>query len=170
MRNRVYLSLGSNISKEHNLPLAVAMLAETGRLFAVSAAYETAAVGGEDYPGFLNAAVALDTDLGPGEFKAQVIGPIEAQLGRVRDPEDRNAPRTIDIDIVLWNDEVLDGNGVVVPDPDLLRLAHLAVPLAEIAPDLVHPLSGEKLTTIAGRLVAAGQIVTARGDVVLDMS
>ena len=102
-----YLSLGSNLDKERNLPAAVRLLATHGRLLAVSAVYETAPVGNPDDPAFFNAAVALETNLPPAELKRQVLAHIEQQLGRQRSP-DPNAPRTIDVDISLYDDAILD--------------------------------------------------------------
>jgi 2-amino-4-hydroxy-6-hydroxymethyldihydropteridine diphosphokinase len=147
--NRAYLLLGSNIDAAHNLPRAVAILAEAGHVRAVSSVYETAPVGRADQASFLNAAILLETRLGPVELKGAVIRRLEERLGRVRDPADRNAPRTIDVDILLWNEMVGEILGRVVPDPDILRYAHVAVPLAEIAPDLIHPVMGERLADIA---------------------
>jgi 2-amino-4-hydroxy-6-hydroxymethyldihydropteridine diphosphokinase len=167
VKNRAYLSLGSNIQKERNLPRAVALLRAAGRLLAISHAYESEPVGRGDQPTFLNAAVLLETRLSGSELKQTIIADIEEQLGRVRDPLDKNAPRTIDVDVALWNEEVGEILGRPVPDPDILNFAHVAVPLAEIAPDLVHPRCGLTLAAIAQRLLARQPSLRIRADIIL---
>jgi 2-amino-4-hydroxy-6-hydroxymethyldihydropteridine diphosphokinase len=173
--NRAYLCLGSNIDSERNLPRAVWRLRTAGRLLAVSRVYETAPVGRTDQPPFLNAAVLLETACLRVELKEQVITGIETELGRRRDPTDKNAPRTIDIDIAIWCGESRAGCGQrragaepLACDPEILRHAHVAVPLAELAPDLVHPDSGEALSVIAARLTAGQPPLRVRPDVRLD--
>jgi 2-amino-4-hydroxy-6-hydroxymethyldihydropteridine diphosphokinase len=165
--HRAYLLLGSNIDKERNLARAVSLLDRWGRLCAVSAAYETSPVGRPDQPSFLNAAVLLQTSLEGDSFKRKVAAGIERSLGRRRDPADPNAPRTIDIDIALWDDLVGEIAGRAVPDPEILTRVHIAVPLAEIAPTLCHPRSGEPLASIAARLVARSGQPLRRPDVEL---
>ncbi len=162
-----YLSLGSNLDKEHNLPAAVRRLAAQGRLLAVSAVYETAPVGNPDDPSFFNAAVALETKLPPAELKQQVLARIEQQLGRQRSA-DPNAPRTIDVDISLYDNAILNLGKRQIPDPEILCFPHIAVPLADLAPNYRHPETGETLAEIAARLTAAaGQPLLRRDDVVL---
>lgn len=133
--HRAYLSLGSNIRAESNLPKAVELLRGVGEIEAVSSVWETESVG-FDGPNFLNACVLFLTPLGPVEFKEQIIRPIEAELGRVRNDE-KNAPRTIDIDIVLYDEKPLN--------TDFWEYAFVIVPLAELIPDFPHPASGEAL-------------------------
>lgn len=163
-----YLSLGSNLDKEHNLPAAVQLLASHGRLLAVSGVYETAPVGNPDDPAFFNAAVALETALQPVELKQQVLALIEQRLGRQRSA-DPNAPRTIDIDISLFDDAVLDLGKRHIPDPELLRYPHIAVPLADLAPRYCHPETGETLAQIAARVteVAGPPLLRRRDDIIL---
>jgi 2-amino-4-hydroxy-6-hydroxymethyldihydropteridine diphosphokinase len=170
--HRIYLSLGSNVAKERNLPRAVDLLTDWGRLEAVSPVYETQPVGlagaTPDEP-FLNAAVLLLVDLTPEAARLEMIARIEAQLGRVRDPRDRNAPRTIDIDISLWDDQVLDVCGRPVPDPDILRYLHVAQPLADIAPEYRHPQVQRTLAEIAAQLRNSSPAPQLRTDVVLTL-
>lgn len=155
--NNVYLLLGSNIDRERNLPEAVRLLAESVELVAVSPVYETAPVGLTEQPAFFNAAAHIRTPLSPPQIKQAIIHPIEQTLKRVRQA-DKNAPRTIDLDIILFNNAVLDYNHHHIPDPDLLRFAHVAVPLANLAPTLRHPETDEPLMDIAQRLLAAAAI------------
>jgi 2-amino-4-hydroxy-6-hydroxymethyldihydropteridine diphosphokinase len=151
--NRVILSLGSNIDKEVNLPAAVRLLRDLVPVIAVSPIYETSARGTEDQPDFYNAAVLIETELGPREIKDQIIDEVERRLNRQRQA-DKNAPRTIDLDIALFNDAVLDyvptdGRPRHIPDKDLLRWLHVIVPVADLAPDQLHPETGEQLKSIA---------------------
>ncbi len=157
--NRVFLSLGSNINKERNLPRAVHMLRSMGRVVAVSGVYETLPSGTPNQPSFFNAAVLLETELEPKRIKEEIIDVIEMALGRQRQAN-KNAPRTIDIDIALFNDDVLDyvpadGQPRHVPDSDLLYLVHAIVPIAELAPSMRHPETGQKLSDIASQLTEA---------------
>jgi 2-amino-4-hydroxy-6-hydroxymethyldihydropteridine diphosphokinase len=162
-----YLSLGSNLDKEHNLPAAVRLLATHGRVLAVSAVYETAPVGNPDDPAFFNAAVALETGLPPAELKQQVLAGIEQQLGRQRSA-DPNAPRSIDVDISLYDDAILDLGKRRIPDPEIVRYPHIVVPLADLAPDYRHPEMDETLAQIAARVTAtAGQPLLRRDDISL---
>lgn len=133
--HRAYLSLGSNIEAKVNLPKAVELLQGVGEIEAVSSVWESESVG-FDGPNFLNACVLFLTTLGPVDFKEQIIRPIEAELGRVRSDE-KNAPRTIDIDIVLYDENPLN--------TDFWEYAFVIVPLAELIPDFPHPTSGEAL-------------------------
>ena len=152
MANCAYILLGSNIDKEHNLPEAVRLLASFDHVVAVSSVYETAPVGLEDQPHFFNAAVQVQTDLTAAAFRRQVLAKIEHILGRVR-TEDKNAPRTIDADMILFNDEVFELDETHhIPDPELRQFPHVAVPIAELAPDLIHPESGERLAYMAAQL------------------
>lgn len=137
--HRAYLSLGSNIEAEVNLPKAVQLLREVGRVEAVSSVWESESVG-FDGPNFLNACASFLTPLGPVEFKERVIRPIEAKLGRVRSAE-RNAPRPIDIDIELHDGRPLN--------MDFWEYAFVIVPLAELLPDFLHPVRGESLARVA---------------------
>lgn len=150
--NQVVVILGSNIEKEWNLPRAIRLLAEQTRVVAVSSVYETAPVGSPGAPLFFNAAVRVETPLDAAALKRTVLADIERKLQRVR-TEDKNAPRTIDLDIVLFNDEVFDYDGRSVPDPDLQRFLHVAAPVAELLPAGRHPKTGELLTMVVQRLI-----------------
>jgi 2-amino-4-hydroxy-6-hydroxymethyldihydropteridine diphosphokinase len=154
--NRVIVSLGSNINKENNIPLALAFLHENCRVTAVSPIYETIPVGLRDQPNFYNLAVQIETDLEALTFKETVLERLESHLKRTRQANP-NAPRTIDADITLFNDEVFDYGREGerqrhIPDPDLLKFAHVAVPVAGLLPDLPHPETGEPLRQLAARL------------------
>jgi len=158
--NRAVISIGSNINKETNLPACVRLLAERCHIVAISPVYETLPVGAPDQPNFFNAAVVVETELGPAALKESVLARIESRLNRVRG-DDKHAPRTIDLDLVLFDDEVGEFGGRAVPDPDVLRFAHVAVPVADVAPNLLHPQTGEPMCQIAERLV---QQATANND------
>jgi len=161
--HRVFLALGSNINAEHNLHAAVRRLASRFHMRAVSPVYETAPVGKTDQPNFLNAAALIETDLSAAQVK-QVLQALEQELGRVRS-EDKNAPRTIDLDISLFDDQVLDMGSRHIPDPDLSKYPHIARPLADLAPQQRHPETGQTLQEIAQGLPAGGLV--RRPDVVL---
>ena len=150
MSNLVFVAMGSNIDPLGNMPAAAEMLADALEVSSVSSVYETDPVGRIDQPRFLNAALLARTTLTPEELKLGLLRPIEARLGRVR-TSDRNAPRTIDLDIALFGDLVVDdpASGIQIPDPDIERRAHLALPLADLAPGFVHPANGCTLASLA---------------------
>ena len=157
--NYAVILLGSNIDKEVNLPQAVQILREYCRVTAVSPVYETVPVGLLDQPNFFNVVVQIETEWSASQIKEQMLSRIEERLARVRQA-DKNAPRTIDADLVLFNDEVLDydcydGACRHIPDPDLLKFTHIAVPVADILPDMLHPETAEPMSAIAARLMAA---------------
>jgi 2-amino-4-hydroxy-6-hydroxymethyldihydropteridine diphosphokinase len=149
----VYISLGSNIEPESNLTHAVQLLQPHGQVQRVSSAYITPPQGFTQQADFWNAAVMFKTGLTPLTLKHDVLDFIEQTSGRVRDPNNKNAPRTIDLDISLWNNEVFEYGEKPwrVPDADILRFAHVAIPLAEIAPHYIHPQENLTLSQIAAR-------------------
>ncbi len=160
--NNIYLILGSNIDKERNLPTAVSLLRAACEVVAVSAIYETVPTGLREQPNFWNTAVHLRTVLSPNELKTEILSPIEQQLKRVR-LANKNAPRTIDLDIVLFNDEVCeydggDGRLRPIPDPDLLKFPHVAIPIAELVGEMLHPETAVSLAAIAVELHNPDQI------------
>ena len=150
----VIVGMGSNQEPERHLPRAARMLGERAEVLAASSAWATTPVGPPGQLAFVNAAVLLRTTLPPERVKPELLRPIEAALGRVR-TADRFAPRPIDLDLVAYGDEVLRSAGLEVPDPDLLRHAHVALPASEVAPDWLHPQTGEPPRAIADGLVAS---------------
>lgn len=156
----ILIMLGSNIAPRDHLAAAVRLLAahEHVTVRGASRVYETTPVdaagkanAAQDH--FLNAALWIETELAPVDLKFGVLRAIEAQLGRVR-AADKFAPRPIDLDLALYGDLVLDdaANGIALPDPDLLTRAHVALPLADLAPNFIHPVTGQRLAGIAASL------------------
>jgi 2-amino-4-hydroxy-6-hydroxymethyldihydropteridine diphosphokinase len=137
-----YLSLGSNIQPEANLVKAVQLLQDRGRIDGISSAWESESVGAEG-PNYLNACVLFVTPLAHAELKEQVLYPIELQLGRNRS-EDRFAPRTMDIDIVIFDD--------ISCDDKYWGQAFVVIPLAQIYPDYQNPVTHESIHETAARL------------------
>ena len=164
--NRAYLSLGSNIEPERNLPAAVALLERYGRVSAASTVWETRPLGAPGQANFLNAVVLLETGLSAEALRERAIPAIEAELGRVR-TADKNAARTIDLDIMLFNEAVLQLGRRHIPDPEILQRPFVAIPLAEIAPGYVHPETGQTLRAIAARFEPAASGMKERADIVL---
>lgn len=134
------------------MPRAIRELDAALGVDAVSHAWEAEPVDAPGTPLFLNAAVRIRTALPPGRLKREVIRPLEERLGRVR-TADPNAPRTIDIDIALVEDLTIEDPeaGLRVPDPEIPLRAHLALPLAELAPDLAPRAFGATLGELAAR-------------------
>jgi len=147
--HQAYLSIGSNIKPEVHLTKAIEMLRDYGEVKAVSSVWESHAIG-SDGPNFLNACVLCITDLQPYDLKEQIIRPIEAQLGRLRHA-DKNAPRTIDLDVVLFDQKPLN--------VDYWDYPFVVVPLAELIPDFIHPHRREKLSRVAEQLQEQSWIV-----------
>jgi 2-amino-4-hydroxy-6-hydroxymethyldihydropteridine diphosphokinase len=166
--NRAYIALGSNIEPERYLPLAVEALWRIGRVVAVSRVWQSRAVGDDSQADFCNAAVLVETPLSASQLVAP-DGPlrrIEAELGRVRDPNNKNAARTIDLDLALFNTEAMEVRGRKIPDPEILTRPFLATPLAELESGYLHPVTGTILATIAESL-GGDATLRARGDVAL---
>jgi 2-amino-4-hydroxy-6-hydroxymethyldihydropteridine diphosphokinase len=159
--------LGSNVAPEANLPAAVRSLGRFGRIAAISNVYESAPVGFLDQPNFLNAAVLLETEQSAESLRFETIAEIERRLGRTRDPANKNAPRTIDIDIALFNRDVVSTGGLRIPGPDILERLFAARPLADVDPDYVHPETGSTLRAIADALEKTRKPLILRSDVVL---
>ena len=138
MEKTVYLSLGSNVGdREANLRNAIEKLGELGKIAAVSSFYETEPVEFAAQPWFLNCAVALRTHLMPRLFLAKLLA-IEQQMGRRRlQPK---GPRTIDIDILMFGNSVIYTPQLDVPHPAMHQRRFVLEPLAEIAPDVRHPV------------------------------
>ena len=149
-----YISVGSNINPESNLVQAIQLLRNYTTVLATSPVYRTAPQGYHEQDHFLNMAVKVHTFRTPIAFKTEVIDRIESELGRVRDPNNKNAPRTIDLDISLWGQDVLQYGDKpwTVPDKDITHWAHVAVPLADLAPDYIHPTTHKTLSDIAQSL------------------
>jgi GTP cyclohydrolase I len=149
---KAIIALGSNIRPRHNLPSGLAALAAHPAItvLASSSLYETAAVGKAGQPPFHNAAILIDTPLDPAGLRA-VLRDIEARHGRVR-THDKNAPRTLDLDMAAYEGFSGEVGGSVIPDPDLAVAPHLAVPAAEVAPDWVLEPTGRTLHDAAGAL------------------
>jgi GTP cyclohydrolase-4 len=134
----VYLGLGSNLGdREENLKQALDLITHRMRLLKVSSTYDTAPIGDTNQPRFLNMACEVTTSLPPAGLLALLQG-FELKLGRL--PGRVNAPRPIDIDILFYGDQVVQAPNITIPHPRLAERAFVLVPLAEIAPDLLHPL------------------------------
>jgi GTP cyclohydrolase I len=147
---------GSNIDPDKCVPEAVRHLRRRADLNVVNVSdcYQSSAVGSaEGTPDFVNAAIHLSTSL-PAEELREVLHSVEDDLGRVR-TDDPNASRTIDLDIIFYGDLVKDFDGWSVPDPDMEVRPHVAVPVAEVVPDWIHPVSGLPAKEIAESLVPA---------------
>jgi 2-amino-4-hydroxy-6-hydroxymethyldihydropteridine diphosphokinase len=138
MPHLVYLSLGSNLGdREAQLQEVIRRLESTGTLRSVSSIYETEPVEFTDQPQFLNCAVALETSSTPEQLMLQLLT-IEKAMGRQR--IQTKGPRTIDLDILFFGDEIVDTPGLTIPHPAMQHRRFVLEPLAEIAPDAMHPV------------------------------
>ena len=164
MTSLAWIALGSNIEPENNLVAAVERFPELGVVLRCSSVYQTPAIASTPQSDYLNAAVLIETELAPLQIYAQ-LRDIEADLGRVR-TSDKYAPRTIDLDLCLYDDLVMELHEITLPDPDLLDRPFLAVTMAELDPEHIHPLSKETLAEIAHRLRPFGEM-TLRDDIIL---
>ncbi|MCZ4244310.1 2-amino-4-hydroxy-6-hydroxymethyldihydropteridine diphosphokinase [Pedobacter punctiformis] len=148
-----YLLLGGNLgNREDNLQRTIELLAkEIGEVVAKSSIYETAAWGKTDQPSFLNQAVGLKTNLSAIEVLEKALE-IEKNLGRVR--KEKWGERLIDIDLILFGDEIINiENKLHVPHPQMQFRKFVMEPLAEIAPQVVHPLLKQTILEILENIV-----------------
>lgn len=153
-RERVAIGIGSNLGdRRRYLEDAIASIREIDGVehVVVSSFHETAPVGGPPQGDYLNAALALDTRLEPRAL-FDVMRRIEGVAGRERGV--RDAPRTLDLDLLLFGDRRIDERDLVVPHPRMSERAFVLDPLVEIAPDLVHPESGLTIAALHERLAA----------------
>ena len=138
MPNHVYLSIGSNIGdREAQLRKAAGRLKEVGRITATSSFYETEPVEFTAQAWFVNCAVALETDLSSQQLMVAILS-IEEEMGRRR--TQKKGPRSIDIDILLFGDEVVNSAELTIPHPAMHERRFVLEPLAEIASDVLHPI------------------------------
>lgn len=143
-----YLLLGSNLGdREKYIADALTLLAaNVGRILQTSSIYETAAWGKTDQPSFLNLAVEMETALNPTQLLETVLK-VEADLGRVR--HERWGSRRIDIDIILYGDQVVNLVGqLCIPHPEMHNRRFVLLPLSEIAPDAMHPVLNQKVSQL----------------------
>lgn len=156
MRHLAYLSLGSNVGdRERYLSDAIVRLEDLGRIVSASSFYETEPVEVTDQAWFLNCAVALETMFAPERVMAALLH-IEREMGRERTRE--KGPRIIDIDLLLCDDVILNSPGLTIPHPAMHQRRFVLEPLAEIAPEVRHPVLKRSVRELLDA-VPAGQVV-----------
>ena len=145
-----YLGLGTNIGgREINLLKALSLINQESRLIKTSSIYETKPIGYEKQASFLNMVCQVSTKLKPVDL-LRSIKQIEEILGRK--PSFRNAPRIIDIDILFYDNKIMNIKNLTIPHPRLVERAFVLIPLAEITPKLVHPVLGRSIVELAHKV------------------
>lgn len=148
---RAFVSIGSNIDPEENVKKALLLLSGLTTVRAVSTVYLTEAEDRPEQPSYYNCVVEIETELPAVDVKHHILRRIEAELGRIR-TKDRYAARTIDLDLVLYDELVTQTEDLTLPDPDIARRPYLALPLHELSPGLMMPGSGKPIHKVAAAL------------------
>jgi 2-amino-4-hydroxy-6-hydroxymethyldihydropteridine diphosphokinase len=152
-----YIALGSNLgNRAEALSLSISRLSRLGRIVALSSLYETEPVGYHDQPAFLNAVVALETQLEPLPLLRELLA-IERELGRDRSRGPLKGPRTLDLDLLVMGDWIVAGEELSLPHPALAQRRFVLAPLAEIAPELRHPESKQTMAELLALLPDGGE-------------
>jgi 2-amino-4-hydroxy-6-hydroxymethyldihydropteridine diphosphokinase len=152
----VYLGLGTNVGqRRQNLERAVAGLGEVMEITAVSPIYQTPPWGLTDQPDFLNLCLQAATSLSPFDL-LHFTQELEKELGREKTV--RWGPRLIDIDILFYDDEISHSEELTIPHPQIAQRAFVLVPLADIAPDLVHPQTGQTVREMVAQVDTSGVV------------
>ncbi|MEG1574118.1 MAG: 2-amino-4-hydroxy-6-hydroxymethyldihydropteridine diphosphokinase [Bacteroidales bacterium] len=151
--NTIYLSLGSNLgNRDNNITIALNEIEKNiGHIIKVSSQYETAPWGFTSTNNFINIAVEIETDLTPYQLLEQTQK-IETNLGRSKKRGDKYEDRTIDIDILLYNNIIIEEENLTIPHPKMQQRTFVIEPLAEIAPQLYHPISCKTIKEIKDEL------------------
>lgn len=148
VENIAVLLLGSNINPRDNLKRCIQLLKKEVKIIEVSGVIRTKAVG-SDGPDFLNAAIEISTSLSRDLLKSSVISKVENQLCRKR-VEDKYAPRTIDIDIIIFNDQIVDEN--------LWKCLFIAQPVSDLVPEINHPKYGLSLVKLVKKITNSTEV------------
>jgi len=153
---RAFLGVGSNIDPMDNVRSAIRLLGRHVHILAISTFYRTKALGATGSPSFINGVIEIETEVTALDLKYRFLRPIEKKLGRHRS-SDRNAPRPIDLDILVYGEQSIHSQGLVLPAPEIAERSFLAIPLCELAPDLILPGFGRTVREIAN-LFEVGQM------------
>lgn len=148
---RAFVSAGSNIDPGENIRKALIELAQHVRILGISTVYLTEPEGRPTQPKFYNCVVEVDSRMPPEDLKYKVLRRIEESLGRKRN-DDKYAERTIDLDLILYGDLVINTDAIRLPDPQILVRPFIAIPLKELSPGLVLPGLNVSVDDVAGSL------------------
>jgi len=145
------IGVGSNIEPERNITDALARLSKRVDITGISTFYKTTPILRKDQDDYLNGVWKISTSMLPEELKFDVLRKIEKELHRNRE-SDKYAPRTIDLDLLLYGDMVIHEENLTIPDPDIYKRSFIAFPLSELNPDLVMPDTKKPLIDILSAL------------------
>lgn len=156
IKKRAAIALGSNLAsawgdREASLREAIGRVGEFGVVLGFSSFHDTEPVGYVDQPRFLNGAMLLETELGPLELLRELLR-VERAMGRDRSAAVAKGPRVIDLDLLLFEDVVLETPELTLPHPALAERRFVLAPLAEVAPEMRHPVSGLTVAEMLARL------------------
>ena len=142
-----FIAVGSNVDPLIQIPEALRLLAQRVTIIAISTFYQTKAIARPEQPDYRNGMFKIQVEMSPMDLKMNVLRDIEHKLGRIR-TSDPLAARTIDLDVVLFGDLDIDEEGLRLPAPDVRERPFVAVPLLELAPDLIMPDTQEPLASL----------------------
>ncbi|MCX7919421.1 MAG: 2-amino-4-hydroxy-6-hydroxymethyldihydropteridine diphosphokinase [bacterium] len=153
---KAYIGIGSNINPAENILQSLRLLLIQVQITQISNVYLTEAFNRPNQPKYYNLVIEIETKIPPFELKQEVLRQIEAELGRER-VADKFAPRTIDLDLLLYNDLVIESETLTIPDPQILTRPFIAIPLYELNPELTIPKYNVALKDIVAPM--AGHIM-----------